>query len=109
MLSRIKAIKEKFCLDVVIKLDKIINRCLSKKLKEQTTKELQDSQNFKQFAHTFEENKDKLREHILKIENINKAYEFYLNELYTAYREKDYKKTEEIYNILGFNERIRGQ
>lgn len=106
MIAKLVKIKEKFCLDVVIKLDKIIQKCLAKKQKEAVEQKLDYSEAVEEFAEVFEKNKDDLANNIMLVQEENRVLFSYM----TRVKEAFYKNNiNEIANVLNeFNMQYSG-
>lgn len=102
--KRLKIAKEKFCLKVIIRLDKIITFCSTKKLIKEVEGNQNELKEFKQFSHKFEENKEILKVNIENILKDNKSMKDDLQYLHWCYMNGKIIQMEVVFNKYNFHE-----
>jgi phosphoribosylaminoimidazole-succinocarboxamide synthase len=95
--------KEEFCNGVAIRLDVIVRRCLSKCLLNQAQKEQEKVEDLKNTAIAFENNKEKLHDLIMQIQNENIKYKKGFETLFVSYINNDYATMEIVFKKYGYS------
>lgn len=98
----LKAQKERFCNIIAIRFDVIVRKCLAKRILEKAEEEQENVEYFKQSAVAFSENKDRLHDLIMKIQNENIEYRKSIESLFISYINNDYATMEIIFKKHGF-------
>ena len=102
--ERLYLLKDNFCRNIIIKLDKIITFCSNKNELKIINQELSDVKNLKHISKVFDENRNKLASYISFLESENVRKTEIINLLYLNFQSGNLKEIEKIFSELGFND-----
>jgi uncharacterized protein YhdP len=105
LLKLFKFLKEKkqiICNKLIVKLDKIINKCSSKNDKLIVEQLLDEAEDIKQFSKKFYENKEILKLSIDELRVQNDNYKTILHGLFIHYKNNNEKEILKIFKLLGY-------
>lgn len=105
LFERIKLSKRIFCSKIILKMNSIILFCSLKEDIEKVEKDLNEANEIKQFSQKFNEDKEQLREEILRIRELNLTYKDTLLSLHSAYIEDDYALMNCIFESIGLEKK----
>lgn len=94
--------KQNFCNKIIIKLDKVISKCSSKKDKQYIENMLDEAEDIKDFSEKFYKNKEILKLGIEELREQNENYKLIIQGLFIHYKNKNDEEIKHIFKLLGY-------